>query len=93
MKKAADVMEVAVIVVVVVLVLLGSGAHADAPALPNDAKCMSAAKWSANDARRPCAEVARVYEDGSVKLLVLDANGTVRYDVAVGVPNGYERSR
>lgn len=53
-------------------------------------RCMSAAAWNAPDGLRPCAQVRRVYEDGSVKLAVMDANGTTRYTLGVGVPNGYE---
>lgn len=54
---------------------------------PSDRVCFSARSWSADDGERPCARVTRIYEDGSVELQVLDANGTERYREGIGVPN------
>lgn len=56
-------------------------------------ECFPRAAWDANDGRRPCVEVRRVYEDGSFTVRVSDANGTVRYTRGVSVPNGYEDRR
>ena len=46
--------------------------------------CFPAKKWSGSDAQRPCAEITRVYEDGSLRLRVLDADGETRYSKVVG---------
>lgn len=53
--------------------------------------CFPAKHWNAEDAYRPCARVVRIWEDGSVRIAVSDANGTVRYTLGVGVPDSYER--
>jgi len=46
--------------------------------------CFTAAEWSGPDKYRPCVRVTRLYEDGSFKYAVSDANGTVRYSGGVG---------
>lgn len=46
--------------------------------------CFPRAKWDGEASYRPCAEVRRVYEDGSVVLAVEDADGTTRYTVGIG---------
>lgn len=48
-------------------------------------RCFPADQWGpAPDRVRPCAEVRRVYEDGSVRIRVRDHSGTVRYGYGVG---------
>jgi hypothetical protein len=47
--------------------------------------CRSAATWGpAPDRYRPCARIVAVEEDGSIRLEVSDADGTVRYTTGVG---------
>ena len=47
--------------------------------------CFDRDSWSpAADALRPCVRIVRLYEDGSFKYRVSDANGTVRYSGGVG---------
>jgi hypothetical protein len=58
-------------------------AHADAPSSPSRA-CFPASKWDAKDSRRPCARIVRVFEDGSVRVRVEDADGRFRYRAGVG---------
>lgn len=53
-------------------------------AAPVAGKCFPASKWGATAGERPCVEVTRVYEDGSFKFRVADANGTTRYSGGVG---------
>ncbi len=50
-----------------------------AKASTNGRVCFPAAAWDADDNERPCAEVVKVWEDGSVRVRVLDADGTFRY--------------
>lgn len=69
--------------------LASSGGSAVPTSVPHG-RCMSARSWSADDGLRPCVSVRRVYEDGSFKAAVTDANGTVRYSIGVGVPDSYE---
>ena len=48
-------------------------------------ECFPAAQWApAPDSIRPCVRIARLYEDGSFKATVSDADGTIRYSVGVG---------
>lgn len=52
-------------------------------------RCYPAARWApAPDAVRPCASIARVWEDGSVTVRVQDADGVVRYTVGIGNRQG-----
>lgn len=46
--------------------------------------CFPAKPWSGPKAERPCAEIARVYEDGSLRVRVSDASGEIRYSRDVG---------
>lgn len=46
--------------------------------------CFPAAKWDAPNAKRPCARIVRVFEDGSVRVRVEDASGQLRYRAGVG---------
>lgn len=46
--------------------------------------CFPASSWDADDDERPCAEVRRVWEDGSVRVRVTDADGTYRYMTGTG---------
>lgn len=61
----------------------GTYAHA-----PHVGRCFPASLWDGDeghpDSVRPCVRVSRVYEDGSFKYAVSDANGTVRYSGGVG---------
>lgn len=58
------------------------GSASTSPAPPR--ACFPAAKWSADQRRRPCARVVRVAEDGTVRLRVENAGGRVRYSATVG---------
>ena len=62
--------------------IAGSGAIEAPQSQPR--VCFPRADWGAKPALRPCARITRVYEDGSVKLAVSDASGTVRWSVGVG---------
>lgn len=68
---------------VVGLILAPAGASTGGTATP-DRQCFPRAKWNADPSYRPCAEIRRVAEDGSVVLAVEDANGTTRYTVGIG---------
>lgn len=76
----------------------GTSSHwtTDDPPAKLHGRCFPAAKWgsspddTADDFRRPCVRVMRVYEDGSFKVAVQDADGPVRYSLGVGVPDAYE---
>jgi hypothetical protein len=49
--------------------------------------CYPRDQWSTGTvpaSQRPCARVVRIWEDGSVRLAVSDADGTVRYTVGIG---------
>lgn len=47
--------------------------------------CFSAKQWGpVEDQYRPCVRITRLYEDGSFKYAVSDADGTVRYSGGVG---------
>ena len=50
--------------------------------------CFDREDWGTqvSPALRPCARIVRLYEDGSLKIRVSDANGTIRYSVGVGNP-------
>ena len=49
-------------------------------------KCFSAKLWSANDKKRPCVRILRVYEDGSSRIRVETAAGRELHTRGVGVP-------
>jgi hypothetical protein len=73
----------------VLIALATSTALGALPASPAEhGRCFPAKEWDgserAPDGVRPCVQVRRVYEDGSFKFAVLDANGTVRYTAGVG---------
>ncbi len=46
--------------------------------------CFPAAKWDADDADRPCALIEKVWEDGSVRVAVSQADGSGRYMTTTG---------
>ena len=49
--------------------------------------CFPAASWSDGTVplgQRPCARISRVHEDGSVTVVVTDADGTFRYRGGIG---------
>lgn len=46
--------------------------------------CFPAASWGADQAKRPCAEVVKVFEDGSVRVRVFDADGNPRFFAGIG---------
>jgi hypothetical protein len=47
-------------------------------------RCFPASVWDARQGDRPCATIRRVWEDGSVRLVVRDADGDRRYAVGIG---------
>lgn len=73
-----------------------SGWTTDDPTAQLHGRCFPAAKWgdtpadTADDFQRPCVRITRVYEDGSFKAAVQDADGPTRYSIGFGVPDGYE---
>jgi hypothetical protein len=49
--------------------------------------CFDRDQWNTGvvpASKRPCARIVRLYEDGSFKVRVSDADGTVRYSLGVG---------
>lgn len=49
--------------------------------------CYPLADWDTGNVSadyRPCARIARVFEDGSVRVQVSDADGTVRWGAGIG---------
>lgn len=49
--------------------------------------CYPLAQWDSGNVSpdyRPCAQVAQVFEDGSVRVRVSDADGTVRWSAGIG---------
>lgn len=47
--------------------------------------CFPAKDWGpAPEGERPCAEVAKVWEDGSIRVRVTSADGTYRYTSSTG---------
>ncbi len=55
-----------------------AGWATSSPSYPG--RCFPAHEWGpAPDRYRPCATIARVYEDGSVRVRVSDHGGTTRY--------------
>lgn len=69
--------------------MLGGAAVADQFAggthAPKLGRCFPAKQWGpAPDGLRPCVALRRIYEDGSFKFAVSDADGTVRYSGGVG---------
>lgn len=72
-------------VVLVALLLAAAIAVAALIASPGPARdCFPAAGWSADQAKRPCAEVVKVFEDGSVRVRVFDADGKPRFVAGIG---------
>lgn len=82
------------IITVLIIALLATGVVGHfAQAAPNGGlaatghpkTCFPAKRWGpVDDQYRPCVQVIRLYEDGSFKFAVSDANGTVRYSGGVG---------
>lgn len=72
------------VVMCALLLLVAVGVGASASADHPERRCFSAAAWDANDAERPCASVTRIYEDGSVVVVVTDADGSKRYRAGIG---------
>lgn len=70
--------------ILALLLLIAVGAVASAGVHSAQRVCFPAAKWDAAAGKRPCARIVRVFEDGSVRVAVSDANGTVRYTTGVG---------
>lgn len=60
---------------------------AERPAVPTRV-CFPASSWDEQygvpDSKRPCARIVRVEEDGSVRVVVTDADGTFRYAAGIG---------
>lgn len=55
------------------------------PLHKNHRTCFPAKQWGpVADQYRPCVRIVRLYEDGSFKFAVSDADGTVRYSAGVG---------
>lgn len=76
----------AAIAAIMAAALLGAATGAaHALRAPSPRVCFPARHWApAPDSVRPCARILRVYEDGSLRLGVYDADGTVRYTFGVG---------
>jgi hypothetical protein len=76
------------ITVTLALVLIGLATTTALGALPaspaEHGRCFPQRIWNAEPSYRPCAQITRLYEDGSFKFRVLDADGTVRYSGGVG---------
>lgn len=51
---------------------------------PGERVCFPADEWAGNDANRPCSQVRKVWEDGSTRIRVTDADGDLRYVAEVG---------
>lgn len=47
----------------------------EAASSPQGRSCVSAEVWSADDAERPCARIVKVWEDGSTRVVVTQADG------------------
>lgn len=75
-------------VMYVALLGLGLVVGANAAQSVGHRTCFPASMWDGTeqhpDSVRPCVKITRVYEDGSFKAAVSDANGTVRYNIGVG---------
>lgn len=77
----------AFIVAAIAALLIAAGAIASAAVspFPTPRSCFPASRWNVTDKEyRPCVRIKRLYEDGSFKYAVSDANGTVRYSGGVG---------
>lgn len=77
---------VAIIATVAVLVLLTLGTRSSVTAATgadHPRTCFPVSKWDANPGLRPCARVTRVFEDGSLRVQVEDADGDFRYRAGV----------
>lgn len=67
--------------VVLLVGMLGIGAingiddAPEAAGSPQGRVCVSTEVWSADDAERPCARIVKVWEDGSTRVVVTQANG------------------
>lgn len=46
--------------------------------------CLSAEVWSADDAERPCARIVKVWEDGSTRVVVTQADGEPLFTSTTG---------
>lgn len=46
--------------------------------------CFPASKWDANDDERPCSEIVKVWEDGSTRVRVTQADGKVLWITGTG---------
>ncbi len=70
------------------LLILGLGLIDSARGTSFPRTCFPAKLWDGTeqhpDSVRPCVRVTRIYEDGSFKFAVSDADGTVRYSGGVG---------
>jgi hypothetical protein len=66
---------------------LGYGRATRTVYLPTSRTCYPLAHWNGGNVSpdyRPCARIAQVFEDGSVRVQVSDADGTVRYSAGIG---------
>lgn len=80
MNKYGTIVLVALLLCVGIAVAAIGDDAADQVAQANAGRvCFPAESWDADDTERPCAEVAKVWEDGSVRVRVVDADGTYRY--------------
>ena len=48
--------------------------------------CFPSSAWNADDRERPCVAITRLYEDGSARLIVTDAEGDLRYRTSISDP-------
>lgn len=56
----------------------------DVQLVPDARTCFPLPRWQAAPGRRPCARIARVWEDGSVRVVVSDASGAERFTFGYG---------
>jgi hypothetical protein len=69
----------------VLATLVFTAAFAQSASTGSERYCFPAKQWGPSpDGFRPCVRIVRLYEDGSFRFAVSDANGTVRYTAGVG---------
>jgi hypothetical protein len=73
------------VVLVALLVAVGIAVAAVASQPGPGRKCFPPAGWGpASESLRPCVEVTKIYEDGSFRFRISNADGTVRYGSGIG---------
>ena len=85
LSRSLALVAIAVTVAVLALFTLGSRSSVTAATGADHPRtCFPISKWDANPGLRPCARVTRVFEDGSLRVRVEDADGHIRYRAGVG---------